>query len=573
MEKKSSKEWEEVKTLIPQSVVPLYNAPWLNDCSAVLTRPGSHLQKIISKVLEKLVPKLESHISYSNNHQKKQVLYSLLGLRFVAENFNDAEHYDPTVLEKLPVNARETLEDECKASIIEMISRVKESLGFGQKLNRYSPETPLGAFLKESGDVFRSAVERQQLDAKKIKIKLAAKEKSKKKFTFDSNGVEVWETRTDIMAHALVEVTHHEPERLQTLLRSFRELHAALPPPIGNLLKKQFLLRKEKSNLVPGINLKGVEDKWREEFVKTVHRNTTALNVERAIKSPIWQQIDNAVIETYGRVPSLVPYDTNDHQLEASRVLNILQVHSKSFDPILVLWLFPLQITLNSSIQGTDSHVMELAMYLDLVNRHCIPSIDHVFSMADKVVTTWRDWDRGLFSHVQESLSKNVWINIKDFPNQVLHPDRSSANKLSVKMKGRSRNDIPPECLDVFVNPMIFIRKWIIEGFAGILNRYAIQYAWDQLFFAEWNPQALCDICLAILFLLTNRFKKAKNYFGMREVFILDPGRLYASDFRQAHIHVQQGSSFDDIPNMNRKTLTDKSTNQSLNTSDAEKPG
>lgn len=52
-------------------------------------------------------------------------------------------------------------------------------------------------------------------------------------------------------------------------------------------------------------------------------------------------------------------------------------------------------------------------MYLDLIHRHCIPSIDNVFSMAEKVVNTWRDWDRGLISHVQESLAKNVWINIK----------------------------------------------------------------------------------------------------------------------------------------------------------------
>lgn len=61
--------------------------------------------------------------------------------------------------------------------------------------------------------------------------------------------------------------------------------------------------------------------------------------------------------QAYGRVSILRIYETDDHQIEAARVLNVLHVYNKTFDPIFILWLFPLQLTFSYAVKdpGTFS--------------------------------------------------------------------------------------------------------------------------------------------------------------------------------------------------------------------------
>lgn len=556
MTAESSKMWQAAKAAVPTKPIPFYNSPWLNDCCADLFRRGTRIEKVTSDILTDVAPKVEARLSYVKSEKRRQCIYSLLGFRYVLDHFREVD-YNPAVLDKLSANEKQALLEESKASVKEDVERLREKLGHDRQLVYYSAETPLGSFLADSQKVFKDGVEKHLRDNKKIKIKAAAKEKNGKAYTFEKGGeIEVWENRTDVLAQALVEVCRHEPERTWTLLKLFREKQYTLPSPVRNLVIKNFLFNKEKVNFVAGSSVEDVEKVWRERFLKVVHHNTSSLLTDRAIRSTLWQQIDSAVIETYGRVASLRPYDTDEHQMEAARALNILHVYNKNFEPILVFWLFPIQLTFNYAVKSTDSHVLELAMYLDLIAQHCTPTPAETFAVADEVIDVWRQWDKELLAHVTDALTKNVWINQKDFSRHAIHRERSEANKLMVRLKGRSRDDVPEECLKIFTDPAVFIRKWITEAFAGILSANALLFVWDQLFFNEWNSRIVRDVCLAIVFLLKSRFFNAKNYFGVREIFICDPGRLYTADLRRAYSHVQNGDSFDDIPAMNRSTAT-----------------
>lgn len=547
--------WEVAKSKIPSKPSSLYSCPWLNDCCDNLFKTGMCIEKVINETLTDLAPKVGSQMSRTKSETHRQCVYSLLGFRYVLDHFSET-NYNPDILEKLTDGERQGMLEEAKVSIEEDIERLLEKKGHDRQLTYYSPETPLGSFLVDSQKVFKNGVDTHMRD-NKLKIKKTARERSSGVKSFETGSMpEVWENQTDVLAQALVAVCDHEPERTWGLLKTFREEQYPLPAPVRIFLMKQFLLSKERIKFVGDSSTKDMEQTYHAQFLKVVHRNTSSLQVDRAIRSTLWKQIDGAVIETYGRVASLRPHDADEHQMEAARVLNVLHVYNKNFEPIFILWLFPVQLTFNYAVKSTASHVLELAMYLDLIIQHCIPNAVNTFAVASEIINIWRQWDKELLIHVMQSLSKDVWINQKDFPTQAICPERSEANKLMVKLKGRSKDDVPSECLKIFTDPAVFVRKWITEAFVGILNTNALLFVWDQLFFNDWSSRVIRDTCLAIIFLLKTRFTKAKNYFSVREIFICDPGRLYTIDFKRAYRHIENGNSFDDIPTMNRNAAS-----------------
>ena len=57
-----------------------------------------------------------------------------------------------------------------------------------------------------------------------------------------------------------------------------------------------------------------------------------------------------------------------------------------------------------------------------------------------------------------------------------------------------------------------------LKGFVSILDTQAAIFVWDQLFMQFWNSSVMEDFCLALLFLLKDKFMGTNDYSDMKQV-------------------------------------------------------
>lgn len=60
----------------------------------------------------------------------------------------------------------------------------------------------------------------------------------------------------------------------------------------------------------------------------------------------------------------MVAFKSSEHMREASRVLNVLYVYDRSYEPYLIHWLFPLQIAFQNSSEKTTEKGTKQAVVL-----------------------------------------------------------------------------------------------------------------------------------------------------------------------------------------------------------------
>lgn len=136
----------------------------------------------------------------------------------------------------------------------------------------------------------------------------------------------------------------------------------------------------------------------------------------------------------------------------------------------------------------------------------------------------------------------------KDFMIQLMMSERTKAEDF-LKSDPSSKKSLQMS-RDIFGDPLIFIRKWIGEGFVTILDSPAIMWCWDQFMMQGWDKKAIEDLCLALLMLLKYKFLDAKNYLDMKATFFGEPCKLYTNDIIRAWKHLQNEGNLLDIPEM-----------------------
>lgn len=78
------------------------------------------------------------------------------------------------------------------------------------------------------------------------------------------------------------------------------------------------------------------------------------------------------LIQTYNKTTSMVAFKSSEHMREASRVLNVLYVYDRSYEPYLIHWLFPLQIAFqNSSEKTTEKGTKQTVDYCAIQQLYC----------------------------------------------------------------------------------------------------------------------------------------------------------------------------------------------------------
>ncbi|KAI8513139.1 hypothetical protein Bbelb_097780 [Branchiostoma belcheri] len=270
-----------------------------------------------------------------------------------------------------------------------------------------------------------------------------------------------------------------------------------------------------------------VEKMLRERFGRGIVQGVQALKLKSATRSPISGLVENAVIEMYDRTPGMQAYSQPEQLKEAARVLNILYTYDRSYEPYLIHWLFPLQLVYR---EGSDQeeHPYELAMYLKLLVDSRFPKWPEVFAIAERVMDRLKQEDRHLHRHLLECSLKNVSFDPKDFLVQLIHKEKEQAQ--SGGKGGQKPVQPSPELL---ANPLIFVRKWVGEGFVSVLDAQAVLLVWDQAFMTDWKHKVLEDFCLVILLLLRDLLLQATDYHTMKGVLLLEPCRLYTADIQR----------------------------------------
>ncbi|XP_053561373.1 uncharacterized protein LOC128652460 [Bombina bombina] len=235
--------------------------------------------------------------------------------------------------------------------------------------------------------------------------------------------------------------------------------------------------------------------------------------------------------------------------LESSKSLNVLYVYDGTYEPYLIHWLFPLQIAFKQA-PPTAEHSYELSMYLHILAKNIYPSWLEIFAMAERVMTTLEKEDRELFAHLQYSFQRNITFDPKDFLVELISLEREEGLKLYADPGEMERSSTFQEKL--LASPVIFMRKWMGEGFVNSLDLPAVLLIWDQLFMQDWNRNVMENFCLAILMLLKDSFMDAKDYASIRQIFLHEASHLFTADIQRAWIHLQQGGLVADIHGMNR---------------------
>lgn len=352
-----------------------------------------------------------------------------------------------------------------------------------------------------------------------------------------------WGIQSNTIGRSILAILKRDPRRLVQVVASLhgRQLSGSL----RSYIWMDMLLKCERDKLKSD----NTEKMVRERFGKGVSRGLSELRITRATHSPISGLIDNAVIEIYSATPSMTLYmKDNTHMKEAAKALNVLYVYDRSYEPYLIHWLFPLQLAFHDEKSESD-HVYELAMCLDLLNRNYLPKGAEIFATAEGAMSRLEMADPLFHSHLKQVAQVNPTINPKEFLVHLIHVEKSKAEELMSFKEGSSKSI---EISYLLADPVIFLRKWLGEGFVGVLDTQAAIYAWDQMFMQKWTMKSAEDFCVALLFLLREKFMSTVDYSSMKKVFLKEPCKLYTMDIQRAWIHVCSRKDFNEIPEMNR---------------------
>ncbi|XP_062597302.1 uncharacterized protein LOC134258744 isoform X2 [Saccostrea cucullata] len=568
-----------------------FSVDWINSCYQQTLLPDAPWHAMEAKIAQSLASKVEKQFS---KPERKEALIQTLGEVFV-EKYLPKATWNPQILEPPNMTAMEKQKilKEAQAYLNSQVYKCVKEKGYsvmlGKNLNTSTTQpNEYEQFLQHTYNIFLRGLEReeykQENDLKKqkedeiklenklnrmLKIPAPSRVKPTTAVSSVSSGstdkpnsatirgmihkVEgdpppLWGPQSDLIGRAVQAILQRDPRKYDYVAG---KMHGRqLPGSLRTFMWSDELFREERKKM-PEANLEKI---IRERFGKAVSRGIQELRITRATNSPIAGLIETAVIETYNKTTSMVAFKSTDHMREASRVLNILYVYDRSYEPYLIHWLFPLQIAFQAPSEKTTEkgeHVYELAMYLDLLNSSCFPTWPQVFAIAEQVMMTLSLSDPDLYTHLKSIAKTNMKVNKKEFLMHLISSEKAKAEELLKATPGSKREEYMSN--ELLADPLVFIRRWIGEGFVSVLDTPAVMYIWDQCFMQGWQPSVLKHFSLALLELLREKFMNARDYMQMKEVFLREACKLYTVDVQMAWIHLENGKDILEIPYLNRQ--------------------
>lgn len=531
---------------------PFYTADWLEDCYQQLAVPNPNIEKLMEKIAERLAVNVKGQL---DNSGKQQALFTLLGRQYVKQHFPHHK-YDPTMLEppKMKSDTKVILLEDMREWLQQQLVATCHELGYDKSAAEGLKHAELGPFYRQAEGIYK-----KQLDKRVQEIKTAKAKSRGSAISASKLGIDL-DSPSHALGEALLAIGLRDPFKMARILKKMQQRCLPLPMSLRSYVWSDFLFLRDgvKVNIV----LTNVVKQRLQKFETAVNQHTKEMKLSRSTESPMNKQIDTAVMDAYNHHPSLKSLDADAHLLEAVHVLNMLYVYNRSFNPIYVFWLCPLQISIERDTLSEVEGRLHLALHLDMFVRHCSLSSSELFTCAQQVMDTLKSLDPYLHEHLGDMTAKSVYVNPKDFPEECLHQDKAEAEKIATELGMFSGSDVPESRLPVFSDPAIFLRKWLLTGLASVLSPPALLLMWDFFFLGKWDRRRLHDICLVLLGLLKPWFYRAKDYTGIKQVFFEEPSMLYTSDLRKALTHWQDRGAFDDIPNMNHNIINKSATTE-----------
>nr|XP_033778362.1 uncharacterized protein LOC117349253 [Geotrypetes seraphini] len=571
-----------------QGSKPFSNMSWLDSSLKETLLPGKPWHKVLDKLEVTLADKLKNRLQ---DPRERQMIFQLLGQHFVQRYFHDYPN-QPSLLSSPNLSriARKKLEEDTWIWLQEQCTQTAIGLHYQLQSDGDTEELApeMLSFVNDTYNLVTTEMERHLATLEAKQKDLGSTEDQATTAWFSSWTLLTRKRPKSVESKDLHLMMHRHPvfhldkkgqknihpklslpvlncsdsdilgESLCAILSSDHECWPAvferlsgklLPYTLRWFIWIEKLLQCERK--LNGSNVRrNVEKEVREKFGRTVAHRLTELKLRSATRSPISGLIENAVIEVYENTSCMQLFATNEHMiLETSKTLNILYVHSGTYKPYLIHWLFPLQVALKQNLP-TAEHPYELAMYLHFLIQHLFPSWLEISAMAERVMSLLEIEDNEFFAHLQHSVRKQVTFDPKDFLVEMTGQKGEKAQKVHTTS---DKMDLS-HCLrgELTPSPIIFLKKWMGEGFVSILDLPAVWLIWDQMYMQDWNRKVMENFCVAILMLLKNPFMAANDYSSIRQVFLFHGYHLLTSDIQRAWIHLQQGGLAADIPGFNR---------------------
>ncbi|XP_074641943.1 uncharacterized protein LOC141899489 [Tubulanus polymorphus] len=562
---------------------------WLDSCYQETLLPDKPWEKVRDKITVQFAEKLKRQQDYP---ERFEMILNLVGTEFKKTYFPDVE-YKPFLLEppNMHKEQRDKLKAEASAWLSSQVYKAAKEVDCSRVLPGMEPAEnvcpEMLVFLQNTYNTFQTGLDRQllQLEQNVLRSK-DEEEQEKSKKEKERRNIERVEVRaygtdglssttssatirkrlstagfdvkigkmpgeaptfttpqTEAVGESVKAVLMRDPRRFIDIAR---RLHGRqLPMSLRAYMWLDILFKTDRERL-PESN---VERAVRERFGRAVSKGVVELQVKRATTSTINGLIEKAVKEVYNQTLSMQGYNNQYHVKDTCRALNVLYTYDRSYEPYLIHWLFPLQVAFKEQSDAGE-HVYELAMYLNLLNEHCFPSWPQIFAMAERTMETLEVVDEELYTHLKIVAQKDIAFNPKEFMVYLLHVEKEQASSSDTERKRKVTEAMNSGLL---ADPVVFLRKWIGEGFVSILDTGAVMFIWDQCFLQMWQGPAMEHMCLILLLLLRHKFMAVTDYKSMKEVFFNAPCKLYTADIQRAWVFVERGGDPADVPYMSRQ--------------------
>ncbi|XP_053311919.1 uncharacterized protein LOC128473690 [Spea bombifrons] len=551
-----------------------FSEPWLNACYNETLLPGSPWHKVLHKIGAVLAEKVKPVLK---EPKKKEIIFKLLGKDFVQTYFSTYTHFPSLLCPPNTTDAEyETLEKQTQIWLLDQCTKAAEQVGcypLDGDLSELSVE--MAGFVNHTYSIVEKGLElllakheekqkacapgvdqsmlrsfskqhRKSVDSNNLHFALGSA------VTFEFKNVNVGpELRptvfncagSEVLSDAISAMILSDSSNMMTVCEKLSG--RLLPKTLRKFIWMEKLLKSDYNEE----NTQIIEKVTREKYGKALEHKLAELKLRSATRSPISGLIENAVVEKYGSTPCMQNFAGDEKMiLESSKTLNVLYVYDGTYEPYLIHWLFPIQLAFKQTLP-TAEHPYELFMYLHLLMKNRFPSWLEIFAMAEHVMNTLKTEDIELYTHLQCCLQRNIAFDPKDFLVELIAQEREDALNLYA---GGNKFDNPAFQKELLANPVIFLRKWMGEGFVNSLDLPAVLLIWDQLFMQDWNLKVMESFCMAVLMLLKDSIMSAEDYPAIRQILLHDGCHLFTSDIQRAWIHLQQGGLLADIPEMNR---------------------
>ncbi|RMX47241.1 hypothetical protein pdam_00012926, partial [Pocillopora damicornis] len=301
----------------------------------------------------------------------------------------------------------------------------------------------------------------------------------------------------------------------------------------------------------------------RSQFEVTLSWGLKELGVSSTVHSPIAGVVENAVSEAYKYRHGFHSELVTEMQIKlAVEALNVLYVYNRSYEPQYALLVYPLIVSalneykdagvMNGNSSQDVAH--KLAISLHLLLKNCFPTRLKIFSMADHVMQRLQHEDEELYNHLTRETLKNLSSNPREFLVNFIHTEKEKAMLAERQAVGTSSESLPSDAKELLSHPVMFIRKWIAEGFVGILGVHAVMLVWDQCFLSNWKHNVMENTCLVILQLLRVHILEAEGYIGIRKSLLDQPSELFTVDVQKGLSYLHNGGALIDVGSLRQPT-------------------